>query len=139
MRAGLAGLEASFLISRQRLQRGMSGRGKVTMSIGGRRMDWRGLVAGSISSWGAWYCLLLCGSCGNLRAFGACLLLSLWRSVGYVAIEKKRQARCALYDLKYHRFNTAWNKDLAYSLSKTTRFQRGLAYLSASKILHPTH
>ena len=50
-----------------------------TRSIDGLRTDSRGLVAGRISSWAARRCPLLCGFCGSLRAFGACLLLSLWQ------------------------------------------------------------
>lgn len=52
------------------------GGGGFTRSVGGRRRDWRGLVAGRISSGGARRCLVLCGFGGSLRAFAACLLLS---------------------------------------------------------------
>ncbi len=78
---GLAGLEKYHLVSCQR--RAVGDRRvwvKVrTRLIDGLRMDSRGLVAGRISSWGARRCLLLCGFCGSLRAFGASLLLSLWQ------------------------------------------------------------
>ena len=64
------------LVSCQR-SGGGGGAGGLAMSIGGRRRGWRGLAAGRISSGEARRCLLLCGFCGNLGAFGACLLLSL--------------------------------------------------------------
>ena len=60
------------------------------MSIDDRRRDWRGLVGGRISSWAARRCLLACGFCGILRAFGACWLLSLWASWRNRSVEGRK-------------------------------------------------
>ena len=61
------------------------------MSVGGGGGGGGGRAAGKIVFWGARRCLVPCGFCGSLGAFGACLMLSLW--LGFLLLGVRRDGR----------------------------------------------
>ena len=72
------------------------------MSVCGRRRGWRGRAAGRIASWGARRCLVPCGFCGSLGAFGACLMLSLWLVfcfLGFVGMVEKESTGLTVVEI----------------------------------------